>query len=251
QVPLEHQLTVDLIGHDDQPARELGNPLELGAREHRAAGILRVAKKKQPRIAPNGPLDLVFIENPASMLQNQLQLGVRARRELHGALEVLVDRGRDERVAVGRQELARRKMQAGHHARQKDDPGRLDAPAVEPLQALDDGSAQLFRSAGVAEDAVLNPRLKSFKDARWSAKVAVGDPQGNHVAPGIALPAGAPGAGALERRVEIEAHPAVIAKKSRARGPASFCCVTLFLLLLLLLLLLLFVLLLLDALQRV
>src|SRR5947208_13652628 len=138
-------------------------------------------------------------------------------------------------------------MQARHHARQKDDPGRLDAPAIEPFQALDDGFAQLFRSAGVAENAVLNPRLKSFKDARWSAKVAVGDPQGNHVAPGIALPAGAPGAGALERRVEIEPHPAVIAKKSRARGPASFCCVTLFLLLLLLLLL--FVLLL-DALQR-
>src|SRR5207247_6163805 len=130
-------------------------------------------------------------------------------------------------------------MQAWHHARQKDDPGRLDAPAVEPLQALDDGFAKLFRSGGVAENAVLYPLLKSFKDARRSAKVAVGDPQRNHVAPGIALPAGAPGAGALERRVEIEPHPPVIAKKSRARGPArgrasayfgvfssssSFCC---------------------------
>src|SRR5436309_16052263 len=111
-------------------------------------------------------------------------------------------------------------MQARHHARQEDDPGRLDAPALEPLQALDDGFAQLFRSAGGAENAVLYPLLKSFKDARWSAKVAVGDPQRNHVAPGIALPAGAPGAGALERRVEIEPHPPVIAKKSRARGPA-------------------------------
>src|SRR5206468_8880599 len=137
-------------------------------------------------------------------------------------------------------------MQARHHARQKDDPGRLDAPAIEPLQALDDGFAQLLRSAGVAENAVLYPLLESFKDARWSAKVAVGDPQRNHVAPGIALPAGAPGAGALERRVEIELHPPVIAKKSRARGPASLCCVTLFLLLLLLLFVLL-----LEALQRV
>src|SRR5947208_9571395 len=130
-------------------------------------------------------------------------------------------------------------MQARHHARQEDDPRRLDAPAIEPLQALDDGFAQLFRSAGVAENAMLHPLLKSFKDARRSAKVAVGDPQRNHVAPGIALPAGAPGAGALERRVEIEPHPPVIAKKSRARGPASFCCVTLFLLLLLLLFVLL------------
>src|SRR5437867_11779111 len=130
-------------------------------------------------------------------------------------------------------------MQAWHHARQKDDPGRLDAPAVEPLQALDDGFGQLVRSAGVAENAVLYPLLKSFKDARCSAKVAVGDPQRNHVAPGIALPAGAPGAGALERRVEIEPHPPVIAKKSRARGPASFFCVTIFLLRLLLLFVLL------------
>src|SRR5207302_10417430 len=111
-------------------------------------------------------------------------------------------------------------MQAGHHARQKDDPGRIDAPAIEPLQALDDRSAQLLRGVGVAENAVLDPLLKSIKHALWSAKVAVGDPQRNHVAPAIALPAGAPGAGALERRVEIEAHAPVIAKKSRARGPA-------------------------------
>src|SRR5437773_8365126 len=130
-------------------------------------------------------------------------------------------------------------MQAWHHARQEDDPGRIDAPAIEPLQALDDGFAQLFRSAGVAENAVLYPLLKSFKDARRRAKVAVGDPQRNHVAPGIALPADDPGAGALERRVEIEPHPPVIAKKRRARGPASFCCVTLVLLLLLLLFVLL------------
>src|SRR2546427_6854752 len=130
-------------------------------------------------------------------------------------------------------------MQAGHHARQEDDPRRIDAPAIEPLQALDDRSAQLLRGGGVAENAVLDPLLESLKHARWSAKVAVGDPQRNHVAAGIALPAGAPGAGALERRVEIEPHPPVIAKKSRARGPArdrasayfdvfssssSFCC---------------------------
>src|SRR5207302_793176 len=111
-------------------------------------------------------------------------------------------------------------MQAGHHARQKHDPRRVDAPAIEPLQAPDDRFAQLLRGVGVAENAVLDPRLESFKHARWSAKVAVGDPQRNDVAPAIALPAGAPGAGALELRVEIEAHAPVIAKKSRARGPA-------------------------------
>src|SRR5438094_10232208 len=104
-------------------------------------------------------------------------------------------------------------MQARHHARQKDDPGRLDAPAIEPLQALDDGSAQLSRSAGVAENAVLYPLLKSLKDARCSAKVAAGDPQRNHVAPGIAVPAGAPGAAPLQRRVEIDLHTPVRATK--------------------------------------
>src|SRR5438445_3066057 len=105
-------------------------------------------------------------------------------------------------------------MQAGQHARQEYDPGRVDAPAIEPLQALDDRSAQLLRGGGVAENAVLDPLLESLEHARWSAKVAVGDPQRNHVAAGIALPAGAPGAGALERRVEIEPHPPVIAKKA-------------------------------------
>src|SRR6266850_7199419 len=137
-------------------------------------------------------------------------------------------------------------MQARYDPRQKHDPRRVDAPAIEPRQALDNGFAQLFRCGGVAEHAVLDPLLKSFKHARWSAKVAVGDPQRNHVAPGIALPASAPGAGALERRVEIEIHLPVIAKKSRARSPASLCCVTLFLLLLLLLFVLL-----LPTLQRI
>src|SRR5882762_8166107 len=105
-------------------------------------------------------------------------------------------------------------MQARYDPRQKHDPRRVDAPAIEPRQALDNGFAQLFRGGGVAEHAVLDPLLKSFKHARWSAKVAVGDPQRNHVAPGIALPAGAPGAGALERRVEIEIHRVLITKKA-------------------------------------
>src|ERR1700694_273418 len=97
-------------------------------------------------------------------------------------------------------------MQAGHHAGQKDDPGRVDAPAIEPLQALHDGFAQLFRGGGVAENAVLYPLLKSLKDARWSAKVAVGDPQRNHVAAGVALPAHAPRPRALDRSIEIELY---------------------------------------------
>src|SRR5216683_1640769 len=104
-------------------------------------------------------------------------------------------------------------MQAGHHTRQKNDPGRVDAPAIEPFQALDDGFAQLFRGGGVAENAMLDPLLKSLKDARWSAKVAVGDPQRNDVAPGIAVPAHAPRPRALDRSIEIELHLPVIAKK--------------------------------------
>src|SRR5882672_11724668 len=91
-------------------------------------------------------------------------------------------------------------MQARYDPRQKHEPRRVDAPAIEPRQALDNGFAQLFRGGGVAENAVLDPLLKSFKHARWSAKVAVGDPQRNHVAPGIALPARAPRPRALEGR---------------------------------------------------
>src|SRR5882672_3224885 len=107
-------------------------------------------------------------------------------------------------------------MQARYDPRQKHDPRRVDAPAIEPLQALDDRFAQLFRGGGVAENAVLDPLLKSCKDARWSAKIAVGNPQRKYVAPGIAVPARAPRPRALERRVEIELHLPVIAKKSRA-----------------------------------
>jgi hypothetical protein len=45
---------------------------------------------------------------------------------------------------------------------------------------------------------------KGLQYGRRGAEIRVGDPQRDDVAPGVALPARAPGPAALDRRVEIE-----------------------------------------------
>ena len=47
QARLEHQVAVDLVRDDHQVARQLGEALELGAAEHRAARVLRVAEEER------------------------------------------------------------------------------------------------------------------------------------------------------------------------------------------------------------
>src|SRR5256885_1939031 len=99
RAPLEDQF----LFPENPGSRALGEPLELGAREHRAAGILRVAQKEHLRLRAQAFPESILVENPSAALQNERYLGIGPWRELHGALEVLVDRGRDERVALGRQ----------------------------------------------------------------------------------------------------------------------------------------------------
>src|SRR5437588_7375339 len=94
-------------------------------------------------------------------------------------------------------------MQPRHHARQEDDPRRIHGPVVAAGEALDDRIAQLCRRSGIAEHAVRYARVHGRKHGAWRAEVAVGDPQRDDVAAGVALPAQAPGPGALDRRVEI------------------------------------------------
>src|SRR3954464_13709036 len=103
---------MNLVGHDDRSTARLGEPLELQATEYGAAGILRIAQKKKVGVLPQIPR----VEDPAATVEDEGNLGEAARRELGGALEVLVDRPRHEHITAGRHELARREVQAGHDA---------------------------------------------------------------------------------------------------------------------------------------
>ena len=106
-------------------------------------------------------------------------------------------------MLVGREQPPRADMQAGNHAGEKDDPGGLDTPAVAPGEALDDRAAQLLGRQAVAEHAVAHARAERFQDRARRTEVGVGNPQRNDVTAGVAVPAQAPAAGALDRQVEI------------------------------------------------
>ena len=193
-----------------------------GAREDRAAGILRIAQEQKLRVLAYGAGEMRFVEYPAARMLDERHVVVLTRRNLHRALEVLVDRGRHQDMLVGGAEMARSEMQPWDHAGQKHDPGRLDRPAVELLHALDDRLAQDVGRRAVAEYPVRDARGKCFEHRRRRAKVGIGDPERYDIAPGVALPARGPGSAAVDRRVEIEWHalwlrPAQSDARRRAR----------------------------------
>src|SRR5260370_7837684 len=66
-VRIQHQVAVDLVGDDEYVARQLGETQKLVATENRAAGVLRIAKKEEPRVFLNGFPDRVFVEKPTSV----------------------------------------------------------------------------------------------------------------------------------------------------------------------------------------
>src|SRR5882672_7249729 len=132
---IEHQVAVDLVRDDDRVARQLRELRELGAREHRAAGVLRIAEIGEAR----GSAQDIGVEYPAAPLQHERHVRMRTRRQLDRALEVLIYRARDEGPLVRCEQAPRADMQARHYARQENDPRWIDAPAVAAGQALDDG----------------------------------------------------------------------------------------------------------------
>src|SRR5258706_14585540 len=70
-------------------------------------------------------------------------------------------------------------------------------------RALENGAARPFGGWGIAEHAVAHALGERFEHRRWRAEVGVGDPQRDDVAPGVTVPAQAPAARALHRRIEI------------------------------------------------
>ena len=193
---------MDLVGDDDRPPARLGQPLELLAAKHGAAGILRIAEKEEVGVLPQIPR----VEDPPSAVEDERNLGEAARRELGRALEMLVDRPRHQHVALGRHELARREMQPGDNPGEIDDPGGLDAPGIAPLEALADRLGERGRRGGIAEHAMGDAGRKRVEHCRRRPEIAIGHPQRDDVASRVALPARAPGAGPVDRRIEIEGH---------------------------------------------
>jgi hypothetical protein len=109
-------------------------------------------------------------------------------------------------MPIRRHELARGEVQAWNNARKVDDPRRLDAPAMAAQHALHDRFRQRGRRGGVTEYAVRDARGQRLENCRRRAEVTVRHPKGDGVAPGVAFPARAPGAGSLYRGIEVELH---------------------------------------------
>ncbi|HET7297975.1 MAG TPA: hypothetical protein VFI89_04615, partial [Burkholderiales bacterium] len=188
-----------------------------GAPENRASGVLRVAEEESRGVRINR----VQVEHPAAVLEYERNLGEAPRRELYGALEVVIDRSRNKGVAIARNQLTRREVQARDDSGNKYDPPRVYGPAVQALHAFRDGEAQLVRRRAVSEDAVLDARRQRFADRGRGAKISVGNPERDNVAAGVALPACAPGTRALDGRVEIERYFLPPDSSSFSREPGS------------------------------
>jgi hypothetical protein len=151
----------------------------------------------------------ILVEHPAAALEHERHLGEGTLRNLAGPLEVLVHGPRHERVPARVQQAPRGEVQPGNHAGDEHDPVGIDPPPIELFEARHDRIAQRCRRRGVAQHAVSGSPGQCLQHRRGRAKVAVGDPERDHVAAGVAIPADAPGAGALDRRVEIELHAAL------------------------------------------
>ena len=77
----------------------------------------------------------------------------------------------------------------------------LDLNPADVLEVRDWRSSKAF---GPTEHAVLGAPRQRFEHGGRRAEIAVGDPERDHVAARVAFPARAPGAGALDRGIEIE-----------------------------------------------
>src|SRR4051812_2476641 len=128
---------------------------------------------------------------------------MRPRSELDGAPEVLVDRRRDECMLGRSKQAARADMQPGNDAGEKNDPRWVHLPLIAPREALDDGAFQLVGRCAIAEYPVLYARGERVENRRRRAKIGVGDPERDDVAPGVAVPPQAAGSGTVDRGVEI------------------------------------------------
>src|SRR3954462_5440665 len=90
-------------------------------------------------------------------------------------------------------------------------------------EVIDYRAEQLFRRSGVAEHAVLDAPRECRAHRRRRAEIRIGDPERDHVAPRVALPSHAPGAGPLDRLVEI-CFFGGFDSSSFSRLFGSFCC---------------------------
>ena len=65
----------------------------------------------------------------------------------------------------------------------------MNVPSILARQMIDDGLAQVRRLAGIGIDAGANAGGKGVPDAFGRTKIGIGDPQGDDIATGVALPA--------------------------------------------------------------
>src|SRR5436190_17295833 len=132
---------MDLVGDDGAACGELGELHQLVARENRAARVLRIAEVQHARLAGYCGTKRVEIPDPPAALEDERHFGVGSWRELYRALEVVIDRRRDERVLIGLQQAPRAEVKSGHDTGQEDDPRGIDSPAMGLRKIVDDRGA--------------------------------------------------------------------------------------------------------------
>ena len=203
-VPRMHEVCVDLVGDHHQVARQyhLGQGLQLGALEHPARRVLRVAEQQDARLGVERRLEPRQVQLPALGALAQRVLDEPSPAVPHSAQERRVDRRLHHHALPGSGELVQRHIDALHDVGQDLDAARVDLPAETRLHVLRAHHRQLGRARveRIAQVVVVERVLHDGAYGRRQREVHLRDPGGQHVRR-VELPLLAP---ATAQQVEVE-----------------------------------------------
>ena len=209
-VAFEDEVAVDLVRADEDVAAEADGreALEIGAAEHAADRVVRVAEDEDARAVGDGGLESVEVDLPAAIgTHGERRFLVDRSVVLRRAEDGRVDGRLDEHAILRRRGHAAHLLESHEHPGLKDDGVRIDLPAVEAREAIDDHLPQFGRLVAVAEHAVLDARAQGGHDRLRHAEVHVGGPEREHVR-AVDVPLGAVGMQAVDGLVEVGGHEA-------------------------------------------
>jgi len=182
------KVAMDLVRYDDDVVRQatLGHGQQFLPLEHAPHRVMRVAEKEEARRRGDGGTHAVHVRHVAPVGAASeghllpLEAGVPGRGE-ERPVDGRLHQGAVSRLAKG---MAGH-VQAGHHAGDEDQILRLDAPAIQARQPLDEDRAQFARLARVAEYAMLDALPQGLNHRLRRAKVHVRHPHRQNIAAAV------------------------------------------------------------------
>jgi hypothetical protein len=208
------EIAVDLVRAEDQMVAktDFGNPFQFLSRVDSTHGIVGIAEEKDLGLMGNRRFKGVKIDLIGVFPLNEGRIMNNPAVDHRIMDEMEIDRGLNQYLISRMGESMVGHIEAGDQAGQENDLLLLNLPPVEPLEPFLDRSPQLLGRAGVPEDPVIDPLMKSLNDWFGRDKIHVGNPQGKDVVP-ISLPFVTVRALSLDDLIKIVFHLFASARK--------------------------------------